>query len=78
MRNLNSLPSVERVLQSDAAAGLSKSFGRPLTLQAVRATLDLWRQGANSTGPDNEPSISSILDQTRELLTAWTRPVCGR
>ena len=38
--NLYGLPSVEHLLQTQLAAELIASYGRPSTLKAIRAVLD--------------------------------------
>ena len=40
MTNLQTLPSIEQLLQSQRAGDLIAHYGRPLTLDALRSTLD--------------------------------------
>jgi hypothetical protein len=47
--NLQELPSVEQLLQTRLAAELIASFGRPLTLQAIRSTLEVVRTLASKS-----------------------------
>jgi len=72
--NLRGLPSVEQLLQTHLAAELIASYGRPLTLQAIRSTLDEIRnqvsQGDESTLPDRV----NILNRSASLLQTWTVP----
>ena len=46
--NLHGLPSVEQLLQTQLAAELIASYGRPLTLQAIRNVLENVRAGVSS------------------------------
>ena len=80
MTSLRDLPSVEGLLQS--ATDLIDAYGRPLTLDALRLTLDETRarfklalsrvEGAKPEA--GLPSIAEILSQAKSHLTAWTRP----
>lgn len=67
---LRQLPSVDRLLQE--ADDLISSFGRSLTVQALRATLDdarsEIRQGAAP------PDRSKLLAQSESTLQAWLAP----
>jgi hypothetical protein len=53
--SLRALPSVDRLLQAAAADGVDRTFGRKLTLQALKATLAearlLIRQGGQPCWP---------------------------
>lgn len=74
MTTLRDLPSVEQILQTQAAADLIVQFGRPLTLDALRSTLDGIRTRFQSTEITALPSQDLILSQTESTLTAWTKP----
>jgi L-seryl-tRNA(Ser) seleniumtransferase len=73
MNLLSSLPSVEKILQSDTARALVDEFGRPLTTDAIRATLDSLRSELASQRRDVPPPLDAILLGTRRLLGDWTR-----
>ncbi len=73
MGSLNSLPSVEQILQTGEAAALTASYGRPLTLRAVRQTLEGLRQELKMDGGQAGTSVSSILESSGHLLSGWTR-----
>ncbi|MBE0669091.1 MAG: L-seryl-tRNA(Sec) selenium transferase [Anaerolineales bacterium] len=73
MTNLRSLPSVEQMLQTEAAAYLIARFGRPLTLDAIRFVLDDTRARFRSGLMPDPPSTELILAQTESQLTAWTK-----
>lgn len=66
------LPSVDSLMQSRDAENLTASFGRSLTLQAIRERLeaarDLIRQGGRAPGTD------SLFDQVRATLESWLAP----
>ena len=71
MSNLRSLPSVDRLLQTSQAADLVTAFGRPLTLAALRSTLEHIRlQGVG----DNIPEMEKILEQAAKRLDEWLEP----
>jgi L-seryl-tRNA(Ser) seleniumtransferase len=74
MTNLQTLPSVEQLLQTQRAADLMARYGRPLTLDAFRSTMDEVRAGLKldpqAAGPEND----WILSQAESRLSAWTTP----
>ncbi len=73
MTTLRNLPSVEQMLQTEAAAYLIARFGRPLTLDSIRFVLDDIRTRFQSKLITDLPSTESILAQTESQLIAWTR-----
>ena len=72
MIRLRDLPSVEILLQS--AGKLIESYGRPLTLDAIRLTLDETRARFKQDLEPVLPSTDVILAQAESHLTAWTSP----
>ena len=72
MTTLRNLPSVEQLLQTETTARLIAHFGRPLTLDALRNTLDDIRARFKLNPEIELPSIDLILNQTESALTAWT------
>ena len=64
---LRGLPSVEQLLQTQQAAELIASYGRPLTLQAIRNVLDLIRARATA-GETTQPGREGLLDQALGTL----------
>lgn len=73
MSELRQLPSVEQMLQSSAGSSWQKTYGRPLTLQAVRSVLDEMRHLALQSGvpiPPPEVIVSSIAQRLEE----WSAP----
>jgi L-seryl-tRNA(Ser) seleniumtransferase len=69
--NLSDLPSVERLLQTSQCREMVKHFGRPLTLDAIRQTLEStrksWKPGS---GP--LPTKGDLIDRANQLLSDWT------
>ena len=74
MTNLRDLPSVEQLLQTQIAAELIARFGRPLTLTAIRSTLDEARARFKLNPDPALPSLDLILAQTESALFVWTKP----
>jgi L-seryl-tRNA(Ser) seleniumtransferase len=80
MTSLRDLPSIEQLLQRGDR--LITRYGRPLTLDALRWTLEQARaqfklaQGSlEGAKPEVElPSIDIILSQAESQLMAWTAP----
>ena len=72
MSNLKSLPSVDQLLNTSKVSDLVESFGRPLTLQAIRTTLLEVRESFSEKKiiPDQE----TLIARTEQLLTTWTTP----
>ncbi|WKZ49043.1 MAG: L-seryl-tRNA(Sec) selenium transferase [Anaerolineales bacterium] len=71
MTSLRDLPSIEKLLQH--ADDLLERFGRPLTLDALRLTLDEARARIKLDGESASPSFDSILASAESHLAAWTR-----
>ncbi len=74
MTTLRNLPSVEQLLQTETAAHLIARFGRPLTLDAIRLTLDGIRTRFTSDPTPALPPADLILAQAESTLAAWTEP----
>lgn len=72
--NLNELPAVEHLLQTEIAAGLIATYGRPLTLQAIRDALDEIRERASGDENLTIPPRDNILSNAVSLLEMWTYP----
>ena len=70
--NLRSLPSVDQLLRTRAAAELVANYGRPLTLDAIRFVLEGMRSLVNSG--DTVPDRENILDLVRDRLDSWLKP----
>jgi L-seryl-tRNA(Ser) seleniumtransferase len=74
MTTLRDLPSVDELLQTKASAELIAQYGRPLTLSAIRETLDTIRTRFLSGAITALPLHDLILVQTDALLGSWTKP----
>jgi L-seryl-tRNA(Ser) seleniumtransferase len=72
--NLRGLPSVEQLLQTQLAAKFIASYGRPLTLQAIRSTLDEVRKRVSKNEEAALPDREILLNQAASMLHIWTIP----
>src|ERR1051325_2575946 len=70
MTSLRDLPSVEQLLQHSDS--LIHEYGRPLTLDAIRLTLDEIRARFKVTPEMGLPSTDIILSEAESHLAAWT------
>ena len=77
MPDLRSLPSVDLLLQDPLVLTWIKTYGRPLTVEAIRFTLDQVRQ--QYPLDPQIPSNREIVASAQQLLDEWTssslRPV---
>ena len=74
MTNLQNLPSIEQLLQTQYAAKLIARYGRPLTLDALRSTLDEVRVRLKLDPQAAAPENGLIFSQAELRLSAWTMP----
>lgn len=72
MTSLHDVPPVEQLLQTPAAIALIQSHGRPLTLQAIRSTLDKIRLQIKS-GDNPVLNKKEIMTAAACLVKEWTR-----
>jgi L-seryl-tRNA(Ser) seleniumtransferase len=72
--NLRGLPSVEQLLQTQPAAELIASHGRPLTLQAIRSVLENVRARVSTRAEQTLPDRENILTEAAFLLEDWSSP----
>ncbi|HXF83793.1 MAG TPA: L-seryl-tRNA(Sec) selenium transferase [Anaerolineales bacterium] len=72
MNNLREIPSVELLLQR--ATHLIERYGRPLTVDALRWTLDETRARLKTQPEADLPPTDVILAQAASRLAAWTMP----
>ncbi len=70
MSELRSLPSVDQLLNEQRVRDLLDEYGRPLTVQAFRASLDEIRS-SHKEG-DSLPGREEILGRVAESLKTWT------
>jgi L-seryl-tRNA(Ser) seleniumtransferase len=75
--NLRALPSVDQLLQTHQAAELIAHHGRPLTLQAIRAALDAYREKLRKeeTAPQQEAIFSLAQAYLHQWVAATLEPV---
>ncbi len=72
MSSLRDLPSVDQLLQQPRVAHWIDEYGRPLTIDALRQSLENGREGFRHNHV--VPEIESILALTGRTLEAWTTP----
>jgi L-seryl-tRNA(Ser) seleniumtransferase len=72
MLELRSLPSVDQLLQMPVVIEWMTNYGRPLTLEAIRTTLDDVRSRFQAGG--SIPDIDALLLQSQALLEKWVTP----
>ncbi|MBG0770365.1 MAG: L-seryl-tRNA(Sec) selenium transferase [Anaerolineaceae bacterium] len=73
MPDLSQLPSIDRLLRQPEVQEIIQTYGRPLTLTAIRTILDDLRQAAIQEDQPI-PTNSEILELFREQLEAWLAP----
>jgi L-seryl-tRNA(Ser) seleniumtransferase len=72
MSNLRNLPSVDHLLSNPSAAQWIASYGRELTVEAVRAVLEDARRDFPASA--KIPEINEIETAVAARLTEWTAP----
>ena len=74
MTSLRDLPSIEQLLHAARADQLINEYGRPLTLEALRSTLDETRARFKADPQSDLPSTDVILARAESHLITWTTP----
>lgn len=69
---LRHLPSIDQLLQTQIVSGWIEEYGRPLTLQSLRETMEEIRRGF--TPLSSLPEQDQILGQAEQRLKAWVAP----
>ena len=69
---LRDLPSVDSLLQNEVVVELITTFGRPLTIQAIRDRLEAARAAIRDGDPS--PSEDALLAGVSATLEAWLAP----
>ncbi len=72
MTDLHKIPSVDKLLQTDGIKELIAEFGRPLTIDMLRSTLDQIRSAAREG--KSLPPTNSIITQTTRKIERWVSP----
>ena len=72
MNSLRDLPSVDHLLQTPQAEEWINSYGRSLTLEAIRSTLDKVRAQILTTSSIPEQTI--LLENIERTLQTWIAP----
>jgi L-seryl-tRNA(Ser) seleniumtransferase len=72
MSDLRALPSVDSLINTPEAQACMATFGRPLTLEAIRAALEEVRTAYPQRG--KIPSYRDLLERVTTLLEEWVRP----
>jgi len=72
MTELRDLPSVDKLLQTEQVSDLIALYGRPLTLDAVRTTLEEARASMLLGGSLPEPAAIQL--EVVQCLQRWTTP----
>ncbi|MBN2556556.1 MAG: L-seryl-tRNA(Sec) selenium transferase [Anaerolineales bacterium] len=70
--NLEALPSVDRVLQSDGCPKLIEEYGHLLTTDAIRTTLEAARAAIRKG--EEPPEITALLSAVQAQLETWLKP----
>ncbi len=74
---LRNLPSVDRLLAHPEAVRLIGSYGRSLTVEALRTALDAARE-ALLAGAQVVPDDDRLISAARDILVAWLAPTLRR
>ncbi len=74
MTELRSLPSIDKLLKTREATELIAIYGRPLTLDAIRATLDKIRAGFSTDSESTLPQRDELMALAGFRLETWTQP----
>ena len=73
MPDLSQLPSIDRLLRQPEVQEIIQSFGRPLTLTALRTILETLRQAAIQNDQPI-PSETELFELIQEQLEDWIAP----
>ena len=70
--SLRDLPSIDRLLQSQPGSDMETTYGRELTLQALRDTLEAAR--SQSLEGDTIPTFEQLLELAQGRVETWLTP----
>jgi L-seryl-tRNA(Ser) seleniumtransferase len=76
MSSLRDLPSVDLITQTPQVQGWIASYGRPLTIEAIRSVLSQVRSrfAQDESQPASLPDRQTLLDEILRTLQDWTAP----
>jgi L-seryl-tRNA(Ser) seleniumtransferase len=72
MSSLRDLPSIDQLLLDPVVNSWLMVYGRPLTLEALRISVDEARQDYKTS--QHLPARAELLQSSHELLDKWTSP----
>src|SRR4030042_6964081 len=72
MSSLSDLPSVDQLLQLPVVSSWSKEYGRSLTVEALRWSMDNAREDYRRS--KEVPSQAELLEHAHILLENWVSP----
>jgi L-seryl-tRNA(Ser) seleniumtransferase len=75
MINLQTIPSIEQLLQISKSKDLISTYGRPLMLDALNITLDEVRDRLKLHPDLTVPENEFILSEAEHHLLEWTKPI---
>ena len=73
MVNLRELPSINKLLNNPLMMPILQTYGRPLSLTAMRSVLDHIRKSSNEEST-SLPIDEKIINRVREQLNTWLEP----
>ncbi len=72
MNELQNLPSLDALLQQNRSHSLISRYGRELTVNALRTSLDTFRDAIKNGA--SSPAHDSIFEHAESQITAWLKP----
>jgi L-seryl-tRNA(Ser) seleniumtransferase len=73
MPDLSKIPSIDLLLQQKKVQAILSSYGRPLSLEAIRAVIDDVRQAVIKDGSP-VPGVEDIAFLVQSTLESWLEP----
>jgi L-seryl-tRNA(Ser) seleniumtransferase len=68
------LPSVDSLLRTDPAVALIEQYGRELTVDAIRQTIETTRTQLSNNFLTDQPGTHELITQAGELISHWLTP----
>lgn len=72
MNELQNLPSLDTLLQQNYSDSLISRFGRELTVNALRTSLESFRSAIKNGA--SSPANDSIFEKAENLIAVWLKP----